>query len=311
MDYLFALQSIRESAPGFINIFFIIISEYVILAGMMIPAVIYWSIDKSGGATILFGYGLSFELNQAIKNIACVYRPWIKDSRLYVEPHATKSATGYSFPSGHTTTAASIYGGVAEWKKDKKSVVAVMCILILITAFARNWLGAHTIQDVICAVVFVGIWLSLLYLIKYWISKNPSMDTAVCFAGIVLAVILLIVLCVKKYPVDYAADGSILVDPYHMLTDCFSSFGCITGSLLGWWLERHFIKFSTDVSKKQKWLRAVTGLIVDLLIYATFNNLFSFAGTHIAHAIKYFTIFFYAFYIHPLLFTKIVAAGNK
>jgi len=305
MDYLFALQSIREAAPGFINIFFVVISEYVILLGMIIPAVIYWCADKSGGATILFGYGVSFELNQAIKNFACVYRPWIKDPRLHVDPLAAKGATGYSFPSGHTTTAASTFGGIAEWKKDKKGVVAVMVIMILLTAFARNWLGAHTIYDVICAVIFVAVWLCMLYAIRYWVAKNPSRDTVVLIAGIVLAAILLVILCVKKYPVDYAADGSILVNPYDMLTDCFSSFGCITGSLLGWWLERHFIKFTTDVSKKEKWLRAVPGLIICLIMYFTFSKLFAFTGSHFAHLIKYFCIFFYTFFIHPLLFTKL------
>lgn len=305
MDYLFALQSIREAAPGFINYIFIFISEYLIVAGFIIPSVIYWNHDKTAGSTILFGYCLSYELNQTIKNFACVYRPWIKDSRLYVEPHAVKSATGYSFPSGHTTTAASIYGGISVWQKKRKSIVILMSFLILITAFARNWLGAHTLKDVVCAIAFVAVWLTVLYLVKFWLANNPEKDTLVFITGLILAVVLLLIVCLKKYPVDYADDGTILVDPYKMLTDCFTGFGCFTGALTGWWLERHFVKFQTEVSRKCKVLRALTGVLVILVMYVSLSSIFAFAGVHIAHLVKYFLIFFYIFYLHPLLFSKI------
>lgn len=311
MDYLFALQNIREAAPAFINYFFIFISEYFVLACFIFPSIIYWAFDKSAGATILFGYGLSFELNQTIKNCACVYRPWIKDSRLYVEPHAVKSATGYSFPSGHTTTAASIYGGFSVWQKKRKVVVVLMSLLILLTAFARNWLGAHTLQDVVCAVLLVALWLSLLYIIKMWIARKPARDTIVCFAGIAVALVLLVFACVKKYPLDYAADGTLLVDPYLMLTDCFTGFGCFCGSLLGWWIERHFIVFSTDVSKKRKVLRVIPGIIIGLMIYLLFGKIFAFTGSHFSHLIKYFSLFFYIFCIHPFVFNFIESRKDK
>ncbi len=43
----------------------------------------------------------------------CAYRPWIRDVRVLPAGDAIKTATGYSFPSGHTTTATPIYGGLA------------------------------------------------------------------------------------------------------------------------------------------------------------------------------------------------------
>ena len=310
MNYLFALQTIRESAPEFINLIFVIISEYFIVLSFIVPAVIYWNIDKSAGATIIVGYGLSYELNQTIKNFACVYRPWILDSRLHIDPHGAKSATGYSFPSGHTTTAASVYGGISIWQKKRTWVVVLMSFLVLMTAFARNWLGAHTLKDVLWAVLLVGIWLCIINFLKYWLLKNPARDTVLCFGGIAISVILLIVVSVKSYPVDYAADGSILVNPYDMLTDCYSGFGNFTGILLGWWLQRHFLNFSTQVSAKAKILRTVTGALVCLLIYLTFGKIFAFTGAHISHLIKYFTIFFYILYLHPLFFTKVMEKGN-
>lgn len=311
MDYLLALQTIRETTPDFINYIFIVISEYFIVLSFVIPAIIYWNIDKSAGATILLGYGFSYDLNQSVKNFACIYRPWVLDSRLHVDPHAVKSATGYSFPSGHTTTAASIYGGISIWQKKRTWVVVLMSLLILLTAFARNWLGAHTLKDVLWAIILVCIWLCIVNFVKYWLSENPSKDTILCFSGIALALVLLIILSLKTYPVDYASDGSILVNPYNMLTDCFTGFGCFSGTLLGWWLQRHFVNFRTEVERKFKVLRTLTGAIVCFSIYVFWGKLFSFTGEHISHLIKYFTLFFYIMYIHPLFFTKILERKEK
>lgn len=311
MDYLFALQTIREAAPGFINLLFILVSEYLVILSFIAPAVIYWAFDKSAGATILLGYTFSYQMNQTIKNIACVYRPWIKDSRLFVEAHAVKSATGYSFPSGHTTTAASVYGGIGVWQKKRKTVVILMFFMVLLTAFARNWLGAHTLQDVVCAVVFTGIWLCFVTFLKYWIEKNPSKDTIILISGLCLDVLILLFVSLKTYPMDYNADGELIVVPYKMITDCYSAFGCFAGGLLGWWLERHFLNFSTDVSKKAKTIRIAVGIPVTLLMYLVLGKAFSFTGEHVCHLIKYFIIFMYLFYLHPLFITKAFERKGK
>lgn len=117
MDYLFALQNIRGSAPEIINWIFLIISEVFLKGSVVFVAIIYWSLNKSAGIKIAMGYSCAYSINQTIKNIACVPRPWILDSRLKIDSLAEGGATGYSFPSGHTVTAASVFGGVAAWQK--------------------------------------------------------------------------------------------------------------------------------------------------------------------------------------------------
>lgn len=311
MDYLFALQSIREAAPDFINYVFLFISEYLMLVSFIIPAIIYWNFDKSAGATIFLGYCISFDFNQTIKNVACVYRPWYLDSRLHIDSHGLKSATGYSFPSGHTTNAASIYGGISIWQKKRKPVVFAMSLMILLTAFSRNWLGAHTLKDVVFSIIFVACWLSLVCLVKSWLEKNPSRDTIVCFGMILVATFLLIFLYFKSYPIDYTLDGKIIADPFEMKIDCFTAYGCVTGSFIGWWLERHFVNFSTQVESRIKWIRSVTGILICLGLYLGLGPIFSFLGTHLAHLIKYFILFFYMTFLHPLMFTRKLARRKK
>ena len=58
-------------------------------------------------------------INQLAKNIMCINRPWIKDSRVVPDPVALKGATGYSFPSGHSQTAMSVYGTIAAASKRR------------------------------------------------------------------------------------------------------------------------------------------------------------------------------------------------
>ncbi|MBQ8778017.1 MAG: phosphatase PAP2 family protein, partial [Treponema sp.] len=132
MDYLFALQNIRESAPEIINWIFLIISEVFLKGSVVFVAIIYWSLNKSAGIKIAMGYSCAYSINQTIKNIACVPRPWILDSRLKVDSLAEGGATGYSFPSGHTVTAASVFGGVAAWQKKRPFIVVLMAIFTLL-----------------------------------------------------------------------------------------------------------------------------------------------------------------------------------
>lgn len=70
---------------------------------VIIPAlIIFWSIDKNKGANILMTWGASLAIGAFLKAIFCVYRPWIRDSRIKPAQEVLSGATGYSFPSGHS-----------------------------------------------------------------------------------------------------------------------------------------------------------------------------------------------------------------
>ncbi len=305
MDYLYALQNFRQTAPDFVTYIFLFISEFLLYTGPVFAAVIYWSINKKEGASVLLGYAGASFVNQTVKNIACVYRPWIRDSRLSVEKYAAKSATGYSFPSGHTTTATSIFGQIAIYQKAKKWLCALCVFIILAVAFSRNFLGAHTLQDVLVAIIETVIVLVIINYIKSIIEKNTSKDTLVALLSLLISTAIILFLQFKKYPLDYDSDGKILVDPYKMLTDCYVSYGMFTGAVCGWWLERHFVKFSTDGSLKEKIIRSLVGVIIFVAMYLGLSPLLKFMGSHMSHLVKYFLITFVSMYVYPLIFTKI------
>lgn len=117
-EYLLFLQNLRAEAPNFINSLLLFISEFA--AGslpVVIIVVFYWCIDKRTGQRMGLCFAGATMVTQLIKNIACVYRPWKQDARLQIAPEAVATATGYSFPSGHATLAASFYGNLAAYLK--------------------------------------------------------------------------------------------------------------------------------------------------------------------------------------------------
>ena len=119
IDYLLMLQRFRERINGILTPFMELVSLFAISFLILIPAFIYWCTDKRIGLYALSTYALSSVLTVVIKLTACVYRPWIRDSRIIPAGDSVRSATGYSFPSGHTANAASIYGGVSSEVTEK------------------------------------------------------------------------------------------------------------------------------------------------------------------------------------------------
>ena len=265
MDYLFVLQNIRESAPEVFNLIFLFISEVFLKAALVFVGVIYWSINKSAGLKIALGYSCAYTINQTIKNIACVPRPWILDSRLHVDSLAESGATGYSFPSGHTVTAAAIFGGIAAWQKKRTFIVVLMAFFTLLVAFSRNWLGCHTLKDVIVAILIAGFSICLTWWLFDFIEKNiqvrPNLDIVICIVGSIISVGILIFLQLKDYPLYVGTAGNTINNSYDLITDCYSACGMTLGVLLGWVLERRFVKFEVSGTKKQLILRSVFGKV--------------------------------------------------
>ena len=104
--YLLWLQEIRFALGSGVESFFIFICKnYIIILMTMIPVIIYWVHDKKTGMRLLLTICMANFLNGLLKIIFCIYRPWIRDPRIKPNIKAIKDATGYSFPSGHSTIA--------------------------------------------------------------------------------------------------------------------------------------------------------------------------------------------------------------
>ena len=110
IDYLLFLQNFRDLSHHIFDNFFLTITLFgQIFIPMSIICLIYWCINKKTGFYVLSTYLYGFLVNIFLKTTACIYRPWLLDSRVKPLTQAIAGATGYSFPSGHTSEVLDIY----------------------------------------------------------------------------------------------------------------------------------------------------------------------------------------------------------
>lgn len=264
IDYLLFLQNLREATGGALDSFFTAMSNSVNLCVIVIAA-IYWCIDKKFGETMLFVYALNRIGNGLMKQICCVYRPWVKCPDIHPLADMKAGASGYSFPSGHTTNAMVLYGTPIFRKDIGRAFRALMILMIFLVALARNYFCVHTPQDVIMSMVLglVCIWIS--YKVMDYVDRNPGKDWLVALLGVLLSVGSILYVAFKSYPIDYDAAGNLIVDPRPMQLDTYKYTAAAAMIFLGWFVERRWIRFSekgTFIRRATRFLWAGLGYIL-------------------------------------------------
>ena len=271
IDILLALQDFRNGSGAFLAGF---LSKMTWLGEMstvvVIMALIYWCISKDFGTYLMMGWSGNRLVNGMLKVTVCAYRPWIRDARIVPYGDSMTTATGYSFPSGHTMNAATIYGGGAIRKDLPRLLRIVLGILVLLVGFSRNFLGVHTPQDVLVGIVAGTLVMFLTVKLMQWVKLHPEKDILVVCIGVGLAILVAIYASVKPYPADTDAAGNVIVEGAKMANDTFKGVGYCTAFLTGWILERRFVQFSTDIPMTKR----VTRLIFGLFIYYVVSLIF-------------------------------------
>jgi membrane-associated phospholipid phosphatase len=157
---------------------------------------IYWLLATAGGSAI----------NSAIKLAIHRVRPG--------DMHYS-GVSVFSFPSGHSTTNAVIYGFLAVIlmrqvrPKWRIAIAAAAIVYVLLIATSRLYLGAHWFSDVVGGLAFGSLWLALLslyYLLRQGQTFDPRHLAAVAGGALVVAAGVNIVLHhqadMRRYAVD-------------------------------------------------------------------------------------------------------------
>ncbi|MGX8703451.1 MAG: phosphatase PAP2 family protein [bacterium] len=259
---LLFLQEFRNGAGAIFADFFAKMTFLgELTTAMVVMALLYWCIDKSLGTYLFMGWSGNRLVNGVLKVTACAYRPWIRDARIVPYGNAITTATGYSFPSGHTMNAASVYGGVAVRKDMPRALRVLMYITVALVAFSRIFLGVHTPQDILVGAIAGILVMWLTFKLMQWLEAHPEKDGLVVVIGLVLCVAVALYAGLKPYPADYDAEGKLLVDGAKMANDTFKGIGWCAAFLIGWIMERRFVGFSTNVTLAKKLTRGAFGLI--------------------------------------------------
>lgn len=225
----------------FFDIFFYIISQ---LGGSVfliaILGIIYWCFDKEKGEKIGYAILTSVCLNGLIKSFVNSKRPFMYEGREHLQKFKNSklsdSATGSSFPSGHSQIAGSLYGSIMI--SFKKKWIRIVCIVLMILIpISRLYLGVHFPNDIV-----VGLILGLLvtFLSFFLLNRFPQ----------------------KKFLIYLIT--SILFLPFMFFKnaehDFIRGYGLFVGFCLGAFVENKCIKFSTDITPLKKVIRTLVGI---------------------------------------------------
>lgn len=306
LQYLLLLQQLRNTAGSWLTPVMMLLSHLAVNGSLVVCVVLYWGLDRELGYFFITNCLSGLLFNNTLKLTACIYRPWIRCPELAPPAEAIKSATGYSFPSGHTQVATSFYGScAARLGKEKKGLTAFCITMILLTAFSRNYLGVHTPQDVLAAIALSSLIVFLNVRLFEKIKKDPSLLPKVIAAGCIAVILCILYFALKSYPIDYA-DGALIVDPAEMKEDGYAAAGASLGFLAGAYLETRYVKFTTDGTVMRKILRVIMGLPAPALIMLVIREaVYDLIGRPAGHVVIYFALGIYIIFLYPAIFTAV------
>lgn len=255
MDFLWFLSDFR---CDFLDIFFRFISyfgEVTVLIPLL--CVTFWCLNKSLAYSALFSYFLTGSVVQGAKITFRIPRPWILDSSFKPVGSAIETATGYSFPSGHTQSSSSIFGAFAVWSGDK--LISILSYIIIpLVLFSRMYLGVHTPKDVFTALIISCIVIVVLNRIKSDYAIPSSMKLGL----LILAI---------AYACGLTAFSLLLVhwnvSTMELVADSIEFAATFAGFAIASYIENRYINFSTKCfSIFQQAIKIILGIGGLLLI---------------------------------------------
>ena len=146
MKFLYFLESIRNPVLDFIFSTVTHIGEETVFLAVAI--LFFWCVNKREGYYILVTGLIGTVVNQWLKLLVRIPRPWVKHPGFTVVESAVEEATGYSFPSGHTQNVAGTFGSIARFTRRNWLRIASLVIIVLVS-LSRMYLGVHYPTDVL------------------------------------------------------------------------------------------------------------------------------------------------------------------
>lgn len=288
MEFLYFLESIRN---GFLDIFFIICTSFgeeLVLVSLF--AVIFWCINKNLAYRIAFSYFLSGVAVQGLKIHFRIDRPWVLDPDFKPVEQVMDTATGYSFPSGHTQSSTSLYSSIAFYFK-KRWLYIVSFVIIALVMLSRMYLGCHTPKDVL---VGFGVTIVISAAVNA-IYNNFNSRTITD----ILVMIFIFAISAGLFGYSYyVVNAGYTTETLAM--DGFKAAGAGAGFAIGWFVEKRYIKFNPKNSRI--WiqiLKVVIGLIGALAFKSGLKLLLG--NTILANTFRYFVVIMWVTVIYPII----------
>lgn len=239
LDIIRGLQIIAN--PVFDALFYILTyigDQYFFI---ILAVIIYWTMNKRFAHKFALMFMIASLFSFVLKNIFKRPRPY--ESSGVVVPFEYYTS-GYSMPSGHATAAGVLgYTGIKIGRQTNKSWLLYLGIAIMVVVpFTRMYLGQHYLSDVLVGLV-IGFGIS--YLIDKLVDLMGDHEEWWTFILLPIVPVVMILF------------------PDH---DLFVAAGAYVGFAVGYFVEKHYVKFDVKATFWIQVLKVVSGLIILLVI---------------------------------------------
>lgn len=275
--------------------FFVSLASIITMLGeqMICVAVLgffYWGYNKELGKKIGINITVNIVWNPLIKNIFSRRRPYFDNEGIKILKPVDAdadiydiAAQGYSFPSGHSSNSATLYGTLARFAKGKWLKAVLVAITVLV-GFSRVMLGAHYPTDVLCG---WGLGLIIVFFVPFLEKKIKN------------KYVFYAVLLISGIPGFF----------YCTSNDFYTGYGLLLGAILGFIFEEKRVQFDETKNILRCILRTVGGaaffLGLNEVFKLPFSSEFLDSGTFAAffvRTVRYAIVAFLICGVYPMIF---------
>lgn len=293
MALLELLEHLRSPFFDTLNMLFTVMGEGLFF--ILILCLIFWCIDKKLAYRICFIYIAAGLAVQTLKITFRIDRPFVRNSSLHPVESARKTATGYSFPSGHTQNVTSMFLTFAHISTFLSAKV-FCAIPIILVMFSRMYLGVHTPYDVFGSFIVSAILtITVNYLFDNFTLHTSHRKWVLILFTFITGIIIAYAVYLNTTVTDITLEN---------MEDIFKACGAALGFLIGWYIETSRIHFNEKAATlPYQIMKFIMGTAMVIGIKTFTSYLLSMTGLSIflSKFIEYAILTFFISAVYPMI----------